>query len=205
MRPPRLVLASGSPRRRQLLEQLGLEIEVRPAAVDEAALPCEEASVHVERLARAKAEAVAERERDALVIGGDTVVVLDGEILGKPGSEEAAVEMLLGLQGREHRVETGVAVAAPGGAVLSDVVSAAVRFRGFDRARAEAYVATGEPMDKAGSYGIQGFGSVLVEEVRGDYFAVMGLPVARVVRLLEELGYRYRFGPLLAPEEEAKR
>ncbi|MBW3554540.1 MAG: Maf family protein [Gemmatimonadetes bacterium] len=197
-----MVLASASPRRRQLLQQLGLAVEVRPADVDESALPGERPGDHVERLARAKAEAVAATESNALVIGGDTVVVLDGEILTKPAEDHDAVAMLLRLQGREHRVATGVAVAASEGRTVSAVVSAAVRFRPFDRALAEAYVATGEPADKAGAYGIQGYGSVLVEEVRGDYFAVMGLPVARVVVLLEELGYRYAFGRLEGRSDE---
>lgn len=205
MSTPRLVLASASPRRRQLLQQLGLAVEVRPADVDESALPGEQPGDHVERLARTKAQAVAARESNALVIGGDTVVVLDGEILTKPVDARDAVAMLLRLQGREHRVDTGVAVAAPEGRTVSAVVSAAVRFRPFDRTLAEAYVATGEPADKAGAYGIQGYGSVLVEEVRGDYFAVMGLPVARVVVLLEELGYRYAFGPVTAAQTKEAR
>lgn len=203
MSAPRIVLASGSPRRRLLLEQLGLTVEVRPAHVNEAVLPGEKPGPHVERLAREKVAAVAGEPGDALVIGGDTVVVLDGEILGKPRDAGHAVEMLLRLEGREHRVDTGVAVAAPGGAMRSAVVSATVRFRPLGRRAAEAYVATGEPMDKAGAYGIQGYGSVLVEEVRGDYFAVMGLPVQRVVRLFEDLGYRYEFGTLTREEEEA--
>ena len=205
MSAPRLVLASASPRRRQLLEQVGLVVDVRPADVDERALAGERPRDHVERLARAKAEAVAAREPGALVIGGDTIVAFEGEILTKPADADEAVAMLLRLEGREHRVDTGVAVAAPGGRTVSAVVSAAVRFRPFDRALAEAYVATGEPADKAGAYGIQGYGSILVEEVRGDYFAVMGLPVARVVVLLEELGYRYAFGPLTAAETEEAR
>lgn len=200
MSAPRIVLASASPRRRLLLEQLGLDVQVRPAHVDEAALPGESPPAHVERLAREKAGAVAAEAPDALVIGGDTVVVLDGEILTKPAGPEEAVSMLLRLQGREHRVDTGVAVAAPGGRTVAAVVSADVRFRAFDRSMAEAYVATGEPLDKAGAYGIQGYGSVLVEGIRGDYFAVMGLPVAQVVRLLEELGWRYVFGGLMPPE-----
>ena len=205
MSTPRLVLASASPRRRQLLEQLGLSVEVRPSDVDESALPGERPGAHVERLARAKVEAVAARETNALVIGGDTVVVLDGEILTKPADADDALAMLLRLQGREHRVETGVAVAASGGGLVSAVVSAAVRFRPFDRSLAEAYVATGEPADKAGAYGIQGYGSALVEEVRGDYYAVMGLPVSRVVLLLEELGYRYAFGSFAAVKTEEAR
>lgn len=198
MSAPRLVLASASPRRRQLLEQLGLVVEVRPAHMDESALPGETPRAHVERLAREKVAAVAPETPDALVIGGDTVVVLDGEILTKPVDATDAVAMLLRLQGREHRVDTGVAIAAPGGRTVAAVVSADVRFRGFDREFAEAYAATGEPLDKAGAYGIQGFGSILVEGIRGDYFAVMGLPVATVVALLESLGYRYLFGRLVA-------
>ena len=193
MSAPRLVLASASPRRRHLLEQLGLLFEVDPAHVDESALPGEAPAAHVERLALEKARAVAARRPDAIVLGGDTEVVLDGVVLGKPSSAAEAVDMLLRLQGREHRVETGVALVAPGGREAAEVVGVDVRFRPFDRARAEAYVATDEPLDKAGAYGIQGYGSVLVEAIRGDYFAVMGLPVARVVALLEELGYSYDF------------
>lgn len=193
MSGPRLVLASASPRRRHLLEQLGLLFDVDPAHVDESALPDETPAAHVERLALEKARAVAARRPGAIVLGGDTVVVLDGAVLGKPVGPEEAVEMLLRLQGREHRVETGVALVTPDGREAAEVVTVDVRFRAFGRERAEAYVATGEPLDKAGAYGIQGYGSVLVDSIRGDYFAVMGLPVARVVALLEELGYSYDF------------
>ncbi len=190
---PPIVLASGSPRRRRLLEQIGLAFEVRPAAVDETARSGETAIAHVERLAREKAEVVAAERPDALVIGGDTEVVVDGEPLGKPADPAHAVEMLLRLQGREHRVESGVAVVTPDGRVRSAVVGADVLFRPFDQALAEAYAATGEPLGKAGAYGIQGRGAVLVDSIRGDYFTIMGLPVARLVRLLEELGYTYDF------------
>ncbi len=196
MTPPRLVLASASPRRRTLLEQLGLEFTVDPAHVDEMPLAEEAPAPHVERLALEKARVTAARHPDALVVGGDTVVVLDGEILTKPEDEAEAIEMLLRLQGREHRVETGVAVVAPGGRAVSAAVGVDVRFRAFDRATAEGYAATGEPLDKAGAYGIQGFGAVLVERVAGDYFAVMGLPLLTLVRLLERLGWQYRFGRL---------
>jgi septum formation protein len=194
MTPIPLVLASASPRRRQLLERIGLRPEVVPAKLDETPLAGERAVNHVGRLARAKALAVAELRPGALVIAGDTVVVLDGEILAKPADAAEAMGMLLRLQGREHRVETGVAVVGPDGRIASDVVGADVRFRPFGRATAEAYVSTGEPMDKAGSYGIQGYGSVLVDGLAGDYFAVMGLPVAAVIRLVEGLGFRYVFG-----------
>ncbi len=200
MSVPPLVLASASPRRRQLLEQLGLRFEVDSAEVDETELPGESAAGHVRRLALAKARAVAARRPDALVVGGDTVVTLHGDILGKPADERDAVAMLLRLQGHEHRVESGVALVAPGGREVSDVIGADVRFRPFDRAVAEAYVATSEPMDKAGAYGIQGFGAVLVESIRGDYFTVMGLPVSRLVGLFAELGWTYRFGPELSPD-----
>mgnify|MGYP001088437470 CR=1 FL=1 len=188
-----LVLASASPRRRRLLEQIGLRFQADPAHVDETALPGETAVEHVERLARAKAMAVAARHPDALVVAGDTTVTLDGELLAKPVDEDDAVAILLRLQGREHRVETGVAVAGPAGRVVSAVVGADVRFRAFDEDTARAYVRTGEPMDKAGAYGIQGKGAVLVESIRGDYFTIMGLPVARLVQLLDELGHRYDF------------
>lgn len=190
---PSIVLASGSPRRRRLLEQIGLTFQVQPAAVDEMPLPEETAAALVERLAVAKARAVAAERPDALVIGGDTEVALDGEILGKPADPAHAVAMLLRLQGREHRVESGVAIVSPDGRVRSAVVGADVRFRPFDRELAEAYTATGEPLDKAGAYGIQGKGAVLVASIRGDYFTIMGLPVARLVGMLQELGYRFDF------------
>jgi septum formation protein len=188
-----LVLASESPRRRQLLEQIGLSFEVVPARVEEHVLPEEPPQAHVRRLALEKARVVATQRPEALVVAGDTVVTLHGQILGKPEDRAQAVAMLLRLQGHRHRVETGVAVIAPGGAAAVDVVGAEVRFRTFGRETAESYVDTGEPADKAGAYGIQGLGAVLVDSVHGDYFAVMGLPIARVVTLLNEVGYRYRF------------
>lgn len=194
MREPALVLASASPRRAALLEQLGLEFDVLPSQVDESVLAGESAAVHAQRLAREKARAVAEARPDALVVAGDTVVTLHGAILGKPADPSEATAMLLRLQGLEHRVETGIAVVAPDGREAADVVGAEVRFRAFDRETAEAYVDTGEPLDKAGAYGIQGRGAVLVDSIRGDYFTVVGLPIARVVTLFEEVGYRYRLG-----------
>lgn len=192
--PPPIVLASMSPRRRQLLEQIGLTFDVMAADLDESMLPGEDAVTHVRRLALEKARAVSARRPDALVIAGDTVVVLDGELLVKPADPDDAVAMLLRLQGRTHRVETGMAVVAPGGPERSVVVGADVTFRAFDHRTAEAYVATEEPMDKAGAYGIQGYGAVLVEGIVGDFFAVMGMSVVAVVRLMEEVGVRYRFG-----------
>ncbi len=172
---------------------LGLHFEVMPTSVDETYTPGEEGVVHAERLARAKAAAVASQRPDALVIGSDTVVILDGAVLGKPRDEAEAVSLLLRLQSRTHIVATGVAVASPDGALRSGVETVAVTFRPFDRLLAEAYAATGEPLDKAGAYGIQGMGSALVRRIEGDYFAVMGLPVVRTLALLEEAGWRYTF------------
>lgn len=192
---PRLVLASGSPRRMELVRQLGLAAEVRAAAVDESVRRDEAAAVHVERLAREKAEAVSLLERDCVVIGGDTVVVHRGHILGKPVDEDDAVAMLGRLSGDWHEVLSGVAVCA-GGRTVSGVGQARVRFRSFDEEEARFYVATGEPMDKAGAYGIQGAGAALVEEVAGDYYAVVGLPIGRLLQLLGRAGWRYRFGTL---------
>jgi septum formation protein len=190
---PPVVLASQSPRRAQLLGMMGLDFEIVPAEVDESPRAGEPADLFAERLAREKALAVAAERPDALVIGSDTLVVIDGCILGKPNDAEDAVGMLMRLQGQEHRVETGVAVAAPGGRIESSVEGVRVKFRPFDRRTAEEYLATGEPLDKAGAYGIQGYGAALVEMIEGDFFAVMGLPIARLVSLLHALGWRYNF------------
>ena len=196
MAPPRLVLASASPRRAELLAQLGLAADVLPAQVDETYLPGEEPAAHTERLAREKAEAVARSAPDALVVGGDTVVVVDGHrVLGKPGTPEEAVLMLLALAGREHEVLSAVALAGAGGTV-SAVGRARVRFRVFGPDVARAYAATGEPMDKAGAYGIQGLGAALVDSVHGDYYTIVGFPIVRFLELLERKGWRYAFGRL---------
>jgi septum formation protein len=200
---PPIVLASQSPRRAHLLAMLGLHFEVMPADVDETAAGDEAAAALAERLAREKACAVASRRPEALVIGSDTVVVVDGRILGKPRNHEEAVEMLLSLQGLDHRVETGIAIAAPGGRVESSVEGVRVRFRPFDRLTAEQYAATGEPLDKAGAYGIQGYGSALVEMIEGDFYAVMGLPIARMISLFRALGWRYNFRGFEPLEGEA--
>lgn len=190
---PPLVLASASPRRARLLEMLGLRFDTFPAEVDETLEADEPAAIAAERLAREKAEQVAARRPGALVVAGDTLVTIDDRILGKPATEEEAVEMLLALQDREHRVETGIAVAAPDGAVVASVDGAHVHFRPFDERAAREYVATGEPMDKAGAYGIQGYGATLVDLIEGDFYAVMGLPLARMVSLFHAVGWRYDF------------
>lgn len=193
---PRVVLASASPRRRELLTLIGIPHEVRPADVDESLLPGEPARAYVERLARDKATAGG--DHDAVVIGSDTTVVVGGDILAKPESPADAARMLRLLSGREHSVLTAVAVAWQG-RVESGVEEVGVTFRELSDDDIARYVATGEPMDKAGAYGIQGYGATIVARVNGDYFAVMGLPVNRMVRQFELLGLRYPFGPLEAP------
>ena len=193
--PPPIILASQSPRRAELIARLELSFDVLPADIDESYLPHESPPDHAERLAREKAQVVARTHPHALVVGSDTIVVVDGDVLGKPRDRAHAVEMLRRLSGREHEVCTGVAVAHRG-RVESGLERVRVRFRALDERACEEYVATGEPMDKAGAYGIQGFGSAIVEGIEGDYFAVMGLPVVRMLRLFERHGWRYGFGKL---------
>lgn len=180
---------------------LGLEFDTVPADIDETYRPGEEAAPHAERLAREKTEAVAAQHADAAVIGSDTVVVIDGDVLGKPRDADDAVRMLMRLQGREHIVATGIALAYAG-RVHSTVEQVRVRFRSFGEATAARYVQTGEPMDKAGAYGIQGYGATLVERIDGDYFAVMGLPVCRMILLLQGAGLHYDFDNLTAGQRE---
>jgi septum formation protein len=189
----KVVLASQSPRRRELLSLIGIEHEVRPANIDESYLAGEEPTAHAERLARTKAETIA--AANAVTIGSDTIVVVDGDVLGKPRDESDAARMLQRLSGRSHVVVTGVA-ARWRGRTLSATEQVGVTFRRLTEDEIRTYVATGEPMDKAGAYGIQGYGATIVERVDGDYFAVMGLPLNRLTRLLEELGLVYEFGPL---------
>jgi septum formation protein len=192
---PRLVLASGSPRRAAVLAQLGLRPEVIAADVDERYQPGETPAEHVERLARAKALAVARAEASALVVAGDTVVVDAGRVLGKPRSTEEAAAMVASLAGRTHEVYSALALVGEHGTV-SGAACARVRFRAFDRATARRYAETGEPLDKAGAYGIQGLGAALVEAVEGDYYCVVGFPVGLFLDLLERAGWRYDFGRL---------
>ncbi len=195
MIPLRVILASQSPRRRELLALIGITHEVRPADIDETYFAGERPAAHAERLARGKCVVIAEREPDALVIGSDTIVVVDGEVLGKPADEADAARMLRRLSGRSHVVVTAVAVAWRG-QTRSAVEEVNVTFHSLSDADITAYIATREPMDKAGAYGIQGFGASIVERVDGDYFAVMGLPLQLLVGVLRELGVRYGFGPL---------
>jgi septum formation protein len=183
-----LILASASPRRRELLEQIGVPHRVVPVHLDESVHPGELPLDYVERLAREKAQAgFVAAGAVAPALGSDTAVILDGEILGKPRDEEDAVRTLLRLSGRRHQVMTGVAV-ADGEQCLADVVITEVSFVAFDEATARAYWASGEPCDKAGSYGIQGLGGVLVEAISGSYSAVVGLPLAQTAALLQRFG-----------------
>jgi septum formation protein len=196
MRQPPVILASASPRRRELLRLIGVPHEVRPAEIDETYLAGELPRAHAERLAREKASAIAVPE--AVTIGSDTIVVVDGDVLGKPRDRAHAAEMLRCLSGRSHVVMTGVAVRWHG-RVASAVEEVGVTFRALSDVEIERYIDTGEPMDKAGAYGIQGYGATIVDRVDGDYFAVMGLALNRLVRLLRELGLDYDFGPVAAP------
>ena len=157
----RVVLASASPRRRQLLDLIGIAHEVRPANIDETMRPREAPRRHAERLAREKATTIATRDADLVTIGADTVVVINRKVLGKPRDEAEAIDMLSQLGGREHTVITAVAVAR-GKKLRSSVEEVQVRFRHLRDEEIAAYVATGEPMDKAGAYGIQGYGATIV-------------------------------------------
>ncbi len=177
-----LILASRSPRRQEILERAGIPFVVRPADVEESPLPGEEPRAHVERLAQAKAEAVPAGDGD-IVLGADTVVVIDGEILGKPDSAEDAVRMLRRLSGREHAVMTGICLRNASRCVV-DTETTGVRFVPLTEQEIREYVASGEPMDKAGAYAVQGLASKFIDRIDGCYFNVVGLPVARVYRLL---------------------
>ena len=187
-----IVLASGSPRRKQLLEMLRIPFRVIPPDVDEHVLPGERPDDYVTRLSKAKAQAVVARAPGDVILAADTTVVLDGKIFEKPASPAHAVEMLRQLQGRTHEVLTAVAVAENGRLEQALDVSR-VTFRPADRAMLEEYVATGEPLDKAGAYAIQGLGAPLIERVEGDFFGVMGLPLRLALDLLAKFGRPYRF------------
>ncbi len=184
-----IILASQSPRRRQLLEQVGFtDFLIRPAQGEELADPNLDPGGLVEALSRQKAlEISASADPEDLIIAADTVVAVDGQVLGKPHSIQQAHEMLSALSGREHTVYTGVTVCR-GGQILTQHEATTVRFRPLTAQEIDAYIATGEPMDKAGSYGIQGRGALLVEGISGDYFNVVGLPVCRLGRMLTQLG-----------------
>jgi septum formation protein len=190
----RLILASTSPRRRTLLVSLGIPFEVRPSGVEERLLAGVPPAELATALARAKARDVADRlraagEAPAVVLGADTLVVLEGRALGKPASREDARGMLRALRGRSHEVVTAVALCeAPAGREATAVVTSGVRMRAYGEAEVEAYLATGEPDDKAGAYAVQGVGGALVLSVDGCYSNVVGLPLETTARLLRSFG-----------------
>jgi len=182
-----LILASESPRRKDYLEELGLSLIISPAKIDETPAPGEEPDHYVVRVARLKAEQVALSFPSDWVLSADTIVTIDNKILGKPGSSEQAVAMLMHLSGRVHEVQTGYCLMnRTGNTTILDSRKTLVRFTHFEEKVARAYVLTGEPMDKAGSYGIQGKGAMLVETVVGSYSNVVGLPLAEIVLLLQK-------------------
>lgn len=184
-----LILASASPRRHQLLGWLGVEYVVEPAEVDEAPRPAEPAPALVRRLGRAKASAVGARRPADWILGADTIVEIDDQILGKPANAAEARAMLGRLSGREHRVFTGFALLRPGGHVaVEEVVMTRVRFRTLTRTAIASYVTSGEPQGKAGGYAIQGHGAGLIASIEGSFTNVIGLPLLEVGRALGEVG-----------------
>ncbi len=185
---PNLILASASPRRRELLSRMGLAFEVCPACGDETLVPGLTAIEQVKRLSRLKAEAVSTQyESNDVILSADTIVVLNDRILGKPKDEADVARMLRELSGRSHFVLTGVTV-CHGGRCITHCETTEVYFRPMAEKEISAYIATGECMDKAGAYGIQGYAAVFVEKLVGDYYNVMGLPVCRVALMLRDAG-----------------
>lgn len=187
-----LYLASGSPRRRELLTQIGVRFDVVKASVDESWHPGEEPLDYVLRLAATKARAglltlEGEGIGSPVVLGADTAGVLQGEILGKPRDRDDAIAMLLRMGGHTHQVITGVALATDAGVLVSHAITD-VTFRPVSEAEAEAYWNTGEPADKAGAYGIQGFGAIFVARIEGSYTGVVGLPLFETAQLLQQAG-----------------
>ncbi|HVR11210.1 MAG TPA: Maf family protein [Thermoanaerobaculia bacterium] len=197
-----MVLASGSPRRRELLAGLGLAFTVRAAAVDETPFPGEAPAACVRRLAHAKA--TAQIGKNELVLAADTVVVLDGELLGKPRDPADARRMLASIAGREHTVLTGMSLHdEPSGRHEAAVEASRVRMARISPPDIAWYVATGEPLDKAGSYAVQGIGALFVEAVYGSYTNVVGLPLPATWRLFSALGYDLRWFAASASGQEA--
>jgi septum formation protein len=182
----KLVLASGSPRRAEILERAGWSHQIIVAGIDETVLPNEDPAAYVQRLARSKAEAVARRLKEGLVLGADTTVVVANQILGQPVDEADARRMLRLLNAKWHDVLTGVAVIRVGGEARVGYQTTRVRFAEMSEQEIDWYIATGEPFGKAGAYGIQGKASLFIEEIEGDYFNIMGLPIRLVYTLTRD-------------------
>jgi septum formation protein len=185
---PKIVLASASPRRAEILKTLNWPFEIMPPDIDETRQPNEDAVTYVQRLARAKAEAVAERVASSLIVAADTTVVIGEQILEKPGDQNDARRMLRQLSGQWHQVITGVALIDSGTSasrVAHEVTK--VKFAAMSQDEIDWYVSSGEPMDKAGAYAIQGLGARFIEGIRGDFFNVMGLPLRLLYELVQEL------------------
>lgn len=197
----RLILASASPRRSDLLAQIGVQFDVQSADIDETPLPGEQASTYVARMAKEKVLACTELQHEIeglAVLGADTSVIVDGDILGKPANYDEARSMLLRLSGRSHQVMTSICLATCRGGTDSKeaklsarLVTTDVVFKPLSDEQIYAYWQSGEPKDKAGSYGIQGFGAVFVESIKGSYSAVVGLPLAEVAELLSSAGVQF--------------
>ncbi len=184
-----IILASASPRRKKLLEQIGLKFRVVPSRVEEIPEPGLEKRELVLRLAGLKAGCVAGLYPRAIVLGADTAVCCEGQILGKPRDREDAVRMLRLLSGRIHEVITGLVLRQEiTGLIRTEVVTTLVRFRDLSQKEIEGYIATGEPFDKAGAYGIQGYGALLVEGIKGCYFNVVGLPLSKLPAMFRDFG-----------------
>lgn len=186
-----IILASASPRRAQLLKQIGLDFKVIPSDLpEEIKSDVSSPSEIVKELAAQKAKHVAGMVSQGLIIGADTIVVLEGQILGKPSGTEHAIEMLTLLSGKEHSVYTGIALfKIPDEKLMVDYSETKVKFRAFGRDEIISYIATGEPFDKAGSYAIQGKGAVFVDSIKGCYFNIVGLPITKLVKMLGEFEF----------------
>jgi septum formation protein len=185
-----IVLASASPRRQELLHNAGIAFKVHPAHIDESARPGESAKDCAERLAREKASAVAKLHRSDVVLGADTLVVIDDQVLGKPSDSADAARMLRMLSGKKHEVITGICIVARGQCSVASETTT-VHMSEVSEKEITDYIATGEPMDKAGAYAIQGIASRWIPRIEGDYSNVVGLPVALVYRMLKEKGLQF--------------
>ena len=183
----KIILASKSPRRAEILRAVGWEFETQAANIDETRQESEDATSYVKRLAQEKAAAIAQHVPDGVVLGADTVVVIGGEILGQPRDDEDARRMLTLLSGKWHEVLTGVALVRGESETLIDHESTRVRFCELSREEIDWYVSTGEPRDKAGAYAIQGRGGIFIEGIEGDYFNIVGLPVRLVYEMMRVL------------------